>query len=72
MIFTVRRRQIFLSLLFSAFCGYPAIGQSSPPLHDADLRAVVVLMRHGVRAFADRERDPIQCLQLAIMACMAD
>ena len=55
MIFTARQRRIFLSLLFPALCVCTVIGQSSPPPKDADLRAVIVLMRHGVRTPIESE-----------------
>jgi len=55
MIFTARQRRILLYILFSALCSLKAIGQSSQPLQEGDLRAVVVLMRHGVRTPIESE-----------------
>lgn len=55
MTFTAHQRRIFLCILFSALCSLEAIGQSSQSSQEGDLRAVVVLMRHGVRTPIESE-----------------
>jgi 4-phytase / acid phosphatase len=55
MILTGRQRHISFRILFSALCSFKALGQSPQPLEEGDLRAVVVLMRHGVRAPIESE-----------------
>jgi 4-phytase/acid phosphatase len=55
MIFVVRQRYMLLGLLCTALCGNTVIGQFSPLQDDGDLRAVVVLMRHGVRTPIESE-----------------
>jgi 4-phytase / acid phosphatase len=55
MIFVARQRYMFLGLLLTALCGRMATGQTSPPKDESDLRAVIVIMRHGVRAPIESE-----------------
>lgn len=55
MIPTGRQLHIFFCILFSGLGSLQAIGQSSQPSQEGDLRAVVVLMRHGVRAPIENE-----------------
>ena len=47
-------RYLLLGLLFIALCSRALLGQSSPQ-HDDELRAVIVLMRHGVRTPIESE-----------------
>ncbi|HEY6376630.1 MAG TPA: histidine-type phosphatase [Edaphobacter sp.] len=49
------RRSLPLVILFAAFCTQIAFGQAAPGRDDGDLQAVVVLMRHGVRAPIENE-----------------
>lgn len=55
MIFSVYRRSLPLVILVAAFCTQIAFGQAAPERDDGDLQAVVVLMRHGVRAPIENE-----------------
>ena len=48
------QRRIFVILLIT-FCSKTGIGQLTPTRNDGDLQAVVVLMRHGVRAPIESE-----------------
>jgi len=48
------QRRIFVILLIT-FCSETGIGQLTPTRNDGDLQAVVVLMRHGVRAPIESE-----------------
>lgn len=54
MISTARRQRMLLSLLLIALCSHAILGQSTP-LHDDDLRAVIAVMRHGVRTPIESE-----------------
>jgi 4-phytase / acid phosphatase len=49
-----RQLRMLLSLLLIALCSHSILGQSTP-LHDDDLRAVIVVMRHGVRTPIESE-----------------
>jgi 4-phytase/acid phosphatase len=53
MIFTTRQWRIFLFTLFFGLGSLQAVGQSPQP--EDDLRAVIVLMRHGVRTPIESE-----------------
>ncbi|MEO6911831.1 MAG: histidine-type phosphatase, partial [Edaphobacter sp.] len=55
MIFAAGRRRLFLGILLAALCSHIAIGQSVEAREDGDLQAVIVLMRHGVRAPIENE-----------------
>ncbi|HZY72419.1 MAG TPA: histidine-type phosphatase [Edaphobacter sp.] len=55
MIFTTRHRSFFLAILMAALCGHTAAGQADKARDDGDLQAVIVVMRHGVRAPIESE-----------------
>ena len=55
MIFTAYRRHFFLVILLVALCGHTAAGQTDKAHDDSDLQAVIVIMRHGVRAPIESE-----------------
>lgn len=55
MIFTTRRRHFFLVVLLVALCSPGAVGQADKTSDTSDLRAVIVIMRHGVRAPIESE-----------------
>jgi 4-phytase/acid phosphatase len=55
MIFTVHRLRRVLTIVLLAICGHTVIGQTVPVRDDGDLQAVIVLMRHGVRAPIESE-----------------
>src|ERR1700743_142939 len=48
-------RYLLLGLLFIALYSRAFLGQSTPQHEDDELRAVIVLMRHGVRAPIESE-----------------
>jgi 4-phytase/acid phosphatase len=55
MIFMARQRNMLLAFLLTALCSPMAFCQSASPHDDGDLRAVIVLMRHGVRTPIESE-----------------
>jgi 4-phytase / acid phosphatase len=55
MIFVAHQRYMLLGLLLAVLCGSMAMGQTSPLQDESDLRAVIVIMRHGVRAPIESE-----------------
>jgi 4-phytase/acid phosphatase len=55
MIFRVYDRRLLLNILIAAFCAQIALGQPAQKPDDGDLQAVIVLMRHGVRAPIESE-----------------
>lgn len=55
MIFEARQRYMLIGLMLTALCGSMAIGQTTPLQDESDLRAVIVIMRHGVRAPIESE-----------------
>jgi len=55
MILTARRQPILLTILLATFASRIALAQATPAPDDGDLRAVIVLMRHGVRAPIESE-----------------
>lgn len=55
MIFTAHRRHFFLVILLASLCANTAAGQIDKAHDDSDLQAVVVIMRHGVRAPIESE-----------------
>lgn len=55
MIFKMLRRGFAIGLLFAGLCGQVIVGQAAPADGNTDLQAVIVLMRHGVRAPIESE-----------------
>ena len=55
MIFRVYDRRLILNILIAAFYAQIALGQPAQREDDGDLQAVIVLMRHGVRAPIENE-----------------
>ena len=55
MIFRVYERRLLFNFLIAAFCAQVVLGQSAQREDDGDLQAVIVLMRHGVRAPIESE-----------------
>lgn len=55
MIFNTNWRRLTPAILLTACCIATAIAQSAAPQPDADLQAVIVLMRHGVRTPIESE-----------------